>query len=146
MAKTITLAAADLATGETAKMREFKFTPDGGSETTVKVLATDAITIPAKPPSEEGVTVVTSIKEFRVNGSKLELVLGTANSITGVAGADITKEITLTVVDLVSDTSYDGTGKKFVQTKKSATVLAAGEGANWDVVSLVSHASQHVEG
>lgn len=145
MAKTISIKASDLATGQTASMRDLKYTPDGGTETTVKVLATAAVTIPPKPEREEGVLAIVSVKSFTINGSKLVLTFGTANTITGEAGDDITKEINGAVENIVQSVDYDGSAKKFTQTVKSALVLGGGTATDSDIVSLVSHASQHVE-
>jgi len=47
VAKVIDLKAADLAAGETAKLRSLTYTPSGGSATTVKALMTGDVTIPA---------------------------------------------------------------------------------------------------
>ena len=102
---------ADLGAGEEAKFRELKYTPEGGAETTVKILATEAVTIPPAGSDPDGIDVITSVKSFSVvtlsggAGSALRITFGTANSITGAAGEDITKDVTLTEADLVDGLS-----------------------------------------
>lgn len=88
------------------------------------------------------IDVLTSVDQFRVNGSHLEIVFGTKNIITGEAGDPITKTIALTEQDVVIENGYASLA--FNRTKRTIRVLSADEaGSAEDYVTLVSHASQH---
>lgn len=90
------------------------------------------------------IDVITSVKEFSATSNALKIVFGTTNIVTGVAGSDITKEITLTTVSAVAtDVTYDTGARAFKKTKRDLKVFSAGTASTDTIVSLVSHASQH---
>lgn len=150
--KTISLQPTDL-TGESAveiKPREIKIitsnsaTPAVLTQQTYQVMAsdgTDAETV-TLPAGAANMTVLTEVKQFRISSGYLEIVFGAKNSLTGGAVADITKQIALTDVTVVTEAGYASTA--FSRTKRTLSVLGAGtDGSPADFVTLVSHASQH---
>lgn len=89
MSKKITLAVSDLADGDIAKMRSFTYTPEGGSETTVKVLSTAAVTI---PPSSSGIPagcsqldVTLYAKEFKITAKLNYKTVGETTTYYGLS-------------------------------------------------------------
>lgn len=102
MSKKITLAVSDLADGDIAKMRSFTYTDGDGTETTVKILATDAVTIPAAPaipdisvasPADGGTAsgtfdvltglAVDGTDKHQLNPTKKSVTLPTVSGYTG---------------------------------------------------------------
>ena len=83
------LDAADLEAGDTARLRDFTYTPAGGSETTVKILATDAVTI---PPSSSGIPagcsqldVTLYAKEFKITAKLNYKTVGETTTYYGLS-------------------------------------------------------------
>lgn len=154
--KVISLQSTDL-TGDSAvemKPREIKIlsaataSPTELTQKTYQILASEAadspetITLPTGGDATADIEAITSVVQFRVNGSQLEIVFGVQNLRTGTAGTNITKTIDLPEVTVLTEAGYGSL--KFNRTKRTMRVLSAGDdGTAADYVTLVSHASQH---
>ena len=124
---TIKLDADDVGSGKTAQFRDLTYTDSNGTQQTVKVLSTDAATIPPGGATPSGVTlnVVTGISSFEFDqvSSQLKATLTRKTvkvlEVASTDPADDTVALPLWKQDFVVGSKYDESSHEF-------TNLAAG--------------------
>lgn len=153
--KKISLQSSDL-TGASAvemKPREIKTiesdgaTPPAFTQKTYQIMATEAadpVSVPIEGGDIPNLDVITGIESFGLDDykTKLQIVFTTTNLRSGEAGENISSSVTLVKTPALTDANYGSV--KFTKDKRTLYVVGADNDATTtDIVTLVSHASQH---
>ncbi len=136
---TIKLDADDVGSGKTAQFRELKYTDSSGNEKTVKVLSTEAATI---PPGGSGSTttedVITGISFAFDGNAQLVATLTkkrlTVNASAAISGPAPTATLPLYKQDVVASSEYDSTSHEFTNNTVDGVRTTSGASTTADTV------------